>query len=170
MTATRHTSLAGRALVGLVAVVAACSDSGESGYSPDPPTQAEARAFLDEAVRLAQAGDDDAFCDLTIAEIGCSAALENHGPAPDDDPVVVLSRVYEEQVAGLVGTPASRILGVCVGDLYTEVAVFRTRSGGFEFQSPVYWTGATISRPELDGDGDGIVEAPLEPDHEVPDC
>lgn len=154
--------------ISALVLLVACADESDPIYSPVPPTQAEARTFLDEAVRLARAGDDQGLCDLTNARTGCSADLEDHGPAPEDDPVVVLSRVHEQRVAGNATTPASRILGVCVAGTYTEVAVLRRRSGGLELQNPVYWTGMTVTAIEVDADG--IVETELGPAPDRPDC
>ena len=57
-------------LLALVAVVAACSDDGVLAYSPEAPTQAEAEAILDQAVRLARADDVDGLCQLTDNELG----------------------------------------------------------------------------------------------------
>ena len=82
--------------------------------------------------------------------------------------MVVESRVHEEQGDASAGSPAARILGLCIGDLYSEVAVFRQSSGELELMNPVYWTGASIVQVAI-GD-DGIGEVHLGAERETPVC
>lgn len=163
----------GAALLVASVALASCTTPDEAAwrYSPRAPADAEARALLAEAVRLAEAGDDAALCHLTIAELGCTTALANSGPVPAGDPEVVASRVHEERRQGDTGMPAARVLGVCVGDVYSEVAVLRTSSGDLEFVNPVYWTGFDYVDPGAEAViGDGVVEVPLGPGRAHPDC
>lgn len=138
-----------------MSLAAGCGGDDPDRYSAAAPTVAEAQALLQEAVQLAEAGDIDGLCELTIAEAGCTDTVTNVGPLPRGEaPAIVESRVIEQQSRGDGEVPASRIIGVCLGDRYTELMVLRVRStGSAEFVNPVYWSGYSVSDVIIDDRG-----------------
>ncbi len=114
-----------------------------------PPTEAQARAALDEAVSLARAGDFTGLC--AIGGGNCQRTLDDAGrdAVPTAAPTVIGTRVIEPtQLAGGAWDLGGRVLGVCGidgrGQPYrSEVLVFQDGQT-MRMIEPVYWSRLTI--------------------------
>ena len=135
--------------------LAACAPVGEPA-----PSEIEARAFLDEMVALASAGQFDAMCARGAGS--CARILEDAAsPPPTDPPAVVGNRTIQPDTTGDVRSSGGLVLELCGenrGEIYyTEMLVFR-ENGELRAIEPVYWSGfrvaqdGTVGTPRPDAD------------------
>jgi hypothetical protein len=123
---------------------------GGDGDSEKPVSEAEARAFLDQAVAAARARDWDKLCSLNGAPPNCRFDLDSpfqklRETVPPDPPTIVETRFHEEQSED---GSAGRILVVEGTDgrgrpYRTEVMVSRYE-GKLEGTNIVYWSSNEI--------------------------
>ena len=146
------------AAIGLVIVVALIGAGillgWEGGDSEKPVSEAEARAFLDQAVAAARARDWDKLCSLNGAAPNCYIDLDSpfqklRDTVPPDPPTIVETRFHEDQSSD---GSAGRILVVegtdGSGQPYrTEVMVSRY-DGKLEGTNIVYWSSNEIFERE----------------------
>jgi hypothetical protein len=148
----------------LLAVALAVAGCGADPGSP--PTEAEARAFLDRVVTLAQAGDFDALC--AIGAGNCESILEEAGrEVPNGLPRIVGTRTLPSTETSIGGVVLELCGTLDSGDpYYSEMLVFRDliRTGGIDGLhaiEPIYWSGMGIADDLVVGDD------PIDP---VADC
>jgi hypothetical protein len=137
----------GLALVALL--LGACSPVfGPDQRLPEPPSDADARAYLARVVALAHAGDFDALC--AVGGGNCERILEQAGPdVPTDDPTLVGQRVEQPTAAGDLSSVGGRILELCGrrddGTLYySEMIVFVDGRSLIAIE-PIFWSGLHIA-------------------------
>ena len=120
---------------------------GQAHPAP-PPSEAQARAALDEAVAFARAGDFTNLC--AMGGLDCQEILDEAGRAavPDAPPTVYASRVVEpSQLPGGDWDVGGRVLAVCGTDgqgrpYRGEVIVFQD-GATMRMIEPVYWSGTS---------------------------
>ncbi len=129
----------------LLTLVAACTT-----HQPPPPSETEARAFLDEIVATAVSRDFDGLCALGGGS--CESFLVEPGgrDVPSDRPTVVGIRFVEQQTSGTRPSTGGYVLELCGQDLdgdpyYSEVLVFRDVAGELRAIEPLYWMRITIA-------------------------
>jgi hypothetical protein len=160
----------------LLTFVAACT-----AQQPPPPSEAEARAFLDEIVATALRQDFEALCALGGGS--CESLLVDRGgrDVPPDRPTVVGIRFVDQQASGPRPRTGGYILELCGLDLdgdpyYSEMLVFRDFAGDLRAIEPLYWMGITIAdddsvgrEPGSASDGlcAGLTLQGLQADHEA---
>jgi hypothetical protein len=140
-------------LAGLIAaaLLATCA----APVAEPVPSELEARAFLDEVVTLASAGQFEEMCALGASS--CARILEDAAsPPPGDPPTVVGIRAIQPDTTGDVRSSGGLVLELC-GDIqgetyYTEMLVFR-ENGELRAIEPVYWSGFRVAQ-------DGTVGTP----------
>ncbi|MGZ3146294.1 hypothetical protein ACVDFE_30740 [Lentzea chajnantorensis] len=113
--------------------------------------RAEAEALLDEAVRLAPAGDHGRFCESVAQVPGICRGLvddaRSSGQAPGGDRPVVVSF---EPGAGSIGGSRVAVLRLRATNadrsvVESDFAVVRSGDGRLAGLTPVYWSGVTYS-------------------------
>jgi hypothetical protein len=127
---------------GITFVLVACA----AGAPPAGtiPSVNESRAFLDELVGLARAGDFDGLC--RVSDDGnCERLLEHAGrdAVPPDPPTIVATRIIATTRSGDQLSPGGVVFVLCgenaFGDHYdSEMLVFHD-GGGLRGLNPVYW-------------------------------
>jgi hypothetical protein len=129
----------------LLTLVAACTT-----HQPPPPSEAEARAFLDEIVEAAVSRDFEALCALGGGS--CESFLADPGgrDVPSDRPTVVGIRFVHPRANGPRPRTGGYVLELCGRDLdgdpfYSEMLVFRDVAGELRAIEPLYWMGITIA-------------------------
>lgn len=139
------------AVLAMLIVLSACASQLGPGPRPsDPPSEAEALAFLDHIIELSRAGEFTALC--AIGSGNCEANLETAGrTVPRRDPVLVGQREQPAELYGDYWSASLRILELCGlrddGSIYyTEIGVFSDGSqlmGG----DPIFWSGMGVGDP-----------------------
>jgi hypothetical protein len=139
----------------LLTLVAACTT-----HQPPPPSEAEARAFLDEVVETALSRDFEALCDLGGGS--CDSFLADPGgrDVPSVRPTLVGIRFVDKQTSGPRPRTGGYILELCGQDrdgdpLYSEILVFRNFAGELRAIEPLYWMGITIADDDSVGRASG---------------
>jgi hypothetical protein len=133
-----------------MSLLAACAPVGEP-----VPSEVEARAFLDEVVALASAGQLEAVCALGASS--CARILDGAASAPPQDPPTVVGiRTIQPDLTGDVRSSGGLVLELCGENrgetYYTEMLVFR-EDGELHAIEPVYWSGYRVAQ-------DGTVGTP----------
>jgi hypothetical protein len=153
-------------LIAIVVLVAACV--ARPGPTPaPPPSEVEARAYLDSVVAVIESGNVGGICELGPGT--CESFLDGTDPAtiPTTRPHVVSTRVLESrQVEGGGWQAGGRILEICgidgLGHRYdSEILVFRSGGELIGIQ-PVFWTGMRIA------EGDTTEPGPRRPPGDCP--
>ncbi len=131
--------------VTLLALIAACTTQ-----QAPPPSEAEARAFLDVIVETALRQDFEALCALGGGS--CESFLADPGgrDVPSDRPTVVGIRFVDQRAGGPRPRTGGYILELCGQDLdgdpyYSEMLVFRDFASELRAIEPLYWMGITIA-------------------------
>ena len=129
----------------LLTLAAACT-----AQQPAPPSEADARALLDEIVETALSHDLEALCALGGGS--CEAFLADPGgrDVPPDRPTVVGTRFVDPRPSGPRARTRGYVLELCGEDLdgdpyYSEMLVFRDFAGDLRAIEPLYWMGITIA-------------------------
>lgn len=110
-----------------------------------PSSEAEARAFLDHAVELAQAGDFAGLC--AIGGGNCGTFLDEVGrDVPEEHPWIVGTRIQ----APTTTTHGGVVLEMCGHDstgqlYYSEMVVSYAQDDHLIAIEPVYWAGILIA-------------------------
>jgi hypothetical protein len=127
--------------------VAACS----AQPSANPPTLAEAQAFLVEIVALAQRGDFEVLCDMS-GDGNCERKLDEAGRdrVPPDGPTIKSVRIVPTTKSGDQTSLGGLVLVMCgidgLGSPYaSEMLVFRDGSATLRAINPIYWGTYTIA-------------------------
>ena len=134
-------------VVASLALLAACSAALEPA---SPPLEAEARHFVAEAVRLAQAGDFVGLC--AMGGGNCERILETAGRdnVPLDAPTIVgVHTVPNQHHADGSWSAGGQLVELCGtdrhGDKYeTQMIVFRDKGDRLIAIEPIYWSGIGI--------------------------
>jgi hypothetical protein len=149
-----HTSwafrLVGRAAAAaLLILVAGCAMPEPT--PPQPPTEDEAIAFLNELTALALAGDLEGMCDFAGGG-NCAHAVENAGgtvAVPEDPPVIAGTRLIPSRQEGEGYSIGGRLLVLCGTDgrqrpYRTEMLVSRYLGEVYAINA-VFWSGANLA-------------------------
>jgi hypothetical protein len=118
---------------------------------PEPPSEADARAFLGRVVDAALARDLDRMC--AIAGSICDSVAEDSGglaAVPNDPPIVAGARLIPNRGTTTGGTAGGRLLVLCgtdgLGRPYrTEMLVSRDPDGSLYAINGVFWSGAGLA-------------------------
>jgi len=131
-------------LLGAGAVLVACSTS----VPFDPPSQAEARAYVARAIGLALDGDLEALC--AAGGGNCDEILEQAGDIPAAPPLIVdVFEVPNQRHPDGSWTLGGQMVELCGhrddGSVYrTQMLVFRDNAGRLIAIEPIYWSGIGI--------------------------
>ena len=153
----------GRTPWSVAVLVAALGAACSSTFTPPaPPSEAEARAFVGEAVRLAEAGRFVELCEMGGGN--CEEILE--GAGADNVPTVppTIARVYvvpNVHHADGSWSAGGQMVEMCGTDgngarYRTQMLVFRDHRGELIAIEPIYWSGIRIiagQQPPIAGAG-----------------
>lgn len=139
----------------VLVAIAACQPIGAA--SAPPPSEADARAYLDSVVALVQSGDLEAVCALGSGT--CDAELRNADLArrPDEPPTLVGMEIVETvDHGGGASDLGGRLLQLCGVDgsgdpYYSEMLVFRDASGKLISINTLFWLGSRVARSPVVG-------------------
>ncbi len=118
---------------------------------PGVPTEAAARALVDQLVTLATSGNLDAICNLGSGTCPHDLRSAPVGSAPTAAPTIAGSWVIEPVAqAGGTWSLGGRAFALCGTDgldnrFYSEVLVFDAGAGSLRAVNAVFWTGARIA-------------------------
>jgi hypothetical protein len=131
------------------ALLAACA----APVAEPLPSELETRAFLEEVVTLASAGQFEEMCALGASS--CARILEDAAaPPPGDPPTVIGIRAIQPDTTGDVRSSGGLVLELCgesQGETYyTEMLVFR-ENGELRAIEPVYWSGFRVAQDSTVG-------------------
>jgi hypothetical protein len=151
----RHWARSAAAL--LAAILVGCGPAGTSAGSP--PSEARARALLDEIVAAARRADFEALCGF--GDANCTDVLEMAGRdrLPQLPPVVAGSWLLPPR-DGREGGIVLQLCGVdAAGAAYATEMLVQPGRGRLIAIQPVYWSGLRVPRDGLVGD-DGPPDVP----------
>jgi hypothetical protein len=138
--------------VALIAFVALAGCALTEPPLPPPPSEADARAFLDVLIDKAEAGDLEGFC--SVAGSVCDEIAEESGGVaaiPNEPPTVAGTRLVPPRDAGNGGTFAGgRLVVLCgtngLGKPYrTEMLVSAGPDRVLYAINGVYWSGFDLA-------------------------
>jgi hypothetical protein len=135
----------------LTAAIAGAIGSCAASFMPaPPPSEDEARQYVAQAVRLAQAGEFERLCAMGAGN--CEEILDQAGRdnVPVDPPTIV--RIYavpNQRHADGSWSVGGQMVELCGTDLRgaeyrTQMLVFRDHSGRLISIEPIYWSGIRV--------------------------
>jgi hypothetical protein len=144
----------GRTIELVLVLLALAGCAGPANPVPAPPSEDEARAYLEQVVALVLAGRLDDLC--RVGSATCDQTLRRSTPAaaPSEPPTVVDIRLMPNaRRADGTWVTGGRIIEVCgvdgLGHTYrSEILVYR-EGGRVIGKEPVFWTGLRIARGPL---------------------
>jgi hypothetical protein len=129
---------------------------------PPPPTEPEARSFLDRVVAASRTGDMAAMCRVAGGGM-CAEIAEQAGGAdgvPGEAPLIAGVRSIAPTGTTNGGSPGGWLLVLCGTDGFgnpyrTEMLVSRAPDGRLYAVNAVYWAGFKLAVSNDTGDASG---------------
>lgn len=133
----------------LLVVLAGCGPAGTPAGSP--PTEAHARALLEEIVASAQRADFEALCGFGDANCPDVLAMAGRDRLPPRPPIVAGSWVLPPR-DGREGGLVLQLCGVdAAGTAYATEMLVQSGRGRLVAIHPIYWSGLRVPRDGLVG-------------------